>query len=264
MQVIALTHKNYHCIILNIIFFTTIFIIATIAIIAIIAIMVNIDDTFQSMPKARKAIRQYIILEGESYAPNPKSDNKRFIITYHDHNCKFCIQASNTAKLKVRITIKLPHTYGLLTYYKFRPSYSIWYLKQHHRASVINNRNITPTQIQSNKRLRFYNDISYCQAHRVKQALLVEIKGSKQDCFAKFPAYIHRLQEADPRTYSKLSLSLNLEFKAYAITPSACISASRRLRPFFALDACHTKSQFPIILIIFVNINACENVVLLS
>jgi hypothetical protein len=87
--------------------------------------MVNIGDTFQSMSKAREAIRRYIILKGESYALNPKSDNKRFIITCRDHNCKFCIQALNTAKLGVRITIKLPYTYGLLTYYKFRPSYLI-------------------------------------------------------------------------------------------------------------------------------------------
>jgi hypothetical protein len=109
-------------------FFTTIFIIATIAIIviiAIIAIIVNIGDTFQSMPKAREAIQQYVILKSESYAPNLKSDNKRFIITCRDHNCKFCIQASNTAKLEVQITIKLPYTYNLITYYKFRPSYSI-------------------------------------------------------------------------------------------------------------------------------------------
>jgi hypothetical protein len=105
------------------------------------------------MPKACEAIRRYVILEGESYAFNPKFNNKRYIITCCDHNYKFRIRALNTAKLEVRITIKLPYTCGLLTYYKFRPSYSIWYLKQHHRALVINNRNITPTQIRSDKRL---------------------------------------------------------------------------------------------------------------
>jgi hypothetical protein len=72
--------------------------------------------------------------------------------------------------------------------------------------------------------------------------LLVKIKGSERDCFAKFPVYIYRLQEADPCTYFKLSLSLNLEFKACAIAPGACISASWRLCSFFALDACYTKS----------------------
>jgi hypothetical protein len=145
------------------------------------------------MPEARDAIRRYIILEGESYAPNPKSDSKRFILTCRDHNCKFCIQASNTTKLRVRITIKVPYTCGILTHYKFRPSYSIWYLKQHHRALVIDNRNITLAQIRSNKRLWFYNDISYRQAYWVKQALLVKIKGFERDCFTKFPVYIHRL-----------------------------------------------------------------------
>lgn len=155
--------------------------------------MVNISDTFQSMLKAREAIRRYIILEGESYAPNPKPDSKRFILTCRDHNCKFGIRASNTAKLGVRITIKLPYTYGLLTHYKFKPSHLIWYLKQHYRASVIDNRNIIPIQIRSDERLQFYNDISYRQAYRVKQAFLIKIEGFERDCFAKFPAYIHRL-----------------------------------------------------------------------
>jgi hypothetical protein len=81
------------------------------------------------MPEACEAIWRYVILEGELYALNPKSDNKRFILTCYDHNCKFCIQALNTAKLGVQITIKLPYACGLLTYYKFRPSYLIWYLK---------------------------------------------------------------------------------------------------------------------------------------
>jgi hypothetical protein len=201
MQVVALAHNNYYCIILK---YYVLLLLSP-----VIAIMVNISDTFQSMPEARDAIRRYIILEGKSYAPNPKSDNKRFILTCRDHNYKFRIQALNTTKLGVRITIKVPHTCGISTHYKFRPSYSIWYLKQHHRALVIDNRNITPAQIRSDERLRFYNDISYRQAHRVKQALLVEIKGLERDCFAKFPVYIHRLQEADPRTCSKLSLSQN-------------------------------------------------------
>jgi hypothetical protein len=99
------------------------------------------------MPEARDAIRRNIIRKGESYAPNPKSNNKRFISTCRDHNCKFRIQALNTTKLGVRITIKVPYTCGILTHYKFRPSHSIRYVKQHHRALVIDNRNITPAQI---------------------------------------------------------------------------------------------------------------------
>src|SRR5947207_14922243 len=47
-------------------------------------------------------------------------------------------------------------------------SSALWILKDHHRSSVIDNRDITPAQIQSDERLRFNNNISYIQAYRVK------------------------------------------------------------------------------------------------
>jgi hypothetical protein len=37
----------------------------------------------------------------------------------------------------------------------------MWYLKDYYRASVIDNRDITLAQIQSDKRLRFSNYINY-------------------------------------------------------------------------------------------------------
>ena len=67
------------------------------------------------MEEARKAIRQYILDDGESYAFQ-KSDQKRFIITYKALDCKFRIRASNTKK-GVKITIKNPHTCIYITYY---------------------------------------------------------------------------------------------------------------------------------------------------
>jgi hypothetical protein len=83
-----------------------------------------------------------------------------------------------------------PHTCCLTVHYKNKQASAIWFLKDHHCASVVDNRHITPAQIQSNKRLRFYNNISYMQAYRVKQALLVEIEGHEADCFAQFPAFL--------------------------------------------------------------------------
>jgi hypothetical protein len=69
-------------------------------------------------------------------------------------------------------------------YYKNKQASLLWYLKDHYCASVVDNCDITPAQIRSNKRLRFNNNIGYLQAYRVKQALLVKIKGHEADCFA--------------------------------------------------------------------------------
>jgi len=40
----------------------------------------------------------------------------------------------------------------------------VQFLKAHHRASVIDNCNITPATIKANERLQYSNQISYMQA----------------------------------------------------------------------------------------------------
>jgi hypothetical protein len=225
--------------------------------------MVSIGDEFSLIEDARKAIRQYTIDDGESYAFY-KSDQKRFIICCKALDCKFRIRASKTKK-GVKITIKTSHTCTPATHYNSRPAHSIWYLKEHHRASIIDNRDITPAQIQSDKRLRFSNNINYQQAWRVKKALLEEIEGLEADCFAKFLAYLQRLTDLDRGNVSQIALDEETgAFLAACIAPAAAISASYRLRRFFAIDACHTKSQFPMMLMIVCGIDANDNVLPLS
>jgi hypothetical protein len=60
----------------------------------------------------------------------------------------------------------------------------MWYFKNYHQAFVINNQDIIPAQIRSDKRLRFNNYINYQQAYQVKKALLKKIEGQEADCFA--------------------------------------------------------------------------------
>src|SRR5438270_13876446 len=44
-------------------------------------------------------------------------------------------------------------------------------------------------------------------------------------------------------------------FEAAAFAPSATINACRNIRKFVALDACHTKSKYPMMLMIAVGID---------
>jgi hypothetical protein len=81
----------------------------------------------------------------------------------------------------------------------------MWFLRDHHCASVVDNRDITPAQIQSDERLRFNNHISYMQAYRVKQALLIEIEGHEADCFARFPVYLQHMADTDDGSQGRLS-----------------------------------------------------------
>ena len=64
----------------------------------------------------------------------------------------------------------------------------------HRRAAI------SAKQIQSAERLQYFNNISYLQAYRVKQAILTEMWGDESESFALFPDYIARFKAAD-RTY---------------------------------------------------------------
>ena len=84
---------------------------------------------------------------------------------------------------------------------------------------------------------------SVIQAHRLK------IEGQEADCFAQFPAYIERLEASDPDTQSVLAVdSTDGGFQAAAFAPAAMKKAFRWIRKFVALDACHTRSKFRMML----------------
>ena len=157
------------------------------------------------------------------------------------------------------------HSCCPIVYYKNKQASSLWFLKDHHCASVINNCDITLAQIQSNKRLRFSNEINYLQAYRVKQALFVEIKGYKADCFARFPANLQHMADTNNRSLGKLEYDKETgHFQATAFAPSATIHAHQFLQNFVALDAYHTKSKYLITLIIAVRIDTNNNTILLA
>jgi hypothetical protein len=107
--------------------------------------MVNLRDEFSLIEEAYRIIRQYIIDDYKSYAYH-KSDQKRFIVICKLPDCKFYIRASKTKK-GVKITVKTLYSYTPITHYDFRPSHLMWYLKNHYRASIINNRDIMLAQL---------------------------------------------------------------------------------------------------------------------
>jgi hypothetical protein len=226
--------------------------------------MVALNDTFATIAGAREAINRHVLNDGESYRVY-KTDAKRHILLCKDKSCSFTIRAWCAKKTGVTITQFKPHTCRPIVHYKNKQSSALWFLKDHHRASVIDNHDITPAQIQSDERLRFNNNINYMQAYRVKQALLVEIEGHEADCFGRFPAYLQHMVDTDDGALGCLSCDEDTgRFEAAAFAPSATINACRNIRKFVALDACHTKSKYPMMLMIAVGIDANDNAIPLS
>jgi hypothetical protein len=163
--------------------------------------MVYLHQEFLSIQAAREAIQQHVLDEGESYKTE-KSDKQRFVIVCKDDNCKFRIHAAVSEKEVVSITVFKPHSCSPAIHYKSWQSQSIKYLMNHHHAAVIDNRNITAKQIQSNECLQ-YNTISYQQAYRTIRAIIQEIDGDEAECFSKIPAYLERYVEADEDNFAQ-------------------------------------------------------------
>jgi MuDR family transposase len=197
----------------------------------------KVGDQFVSIDAARDAIRRFTLDDGESFRVIA-SDKKRYIISCKaaSTGCGFRIRATSSSKGVTSVTILKPHTCSPATHYKNRHLNSLWYLKEHHRASVIENRFIAPNQLRANERLQYDNHISYLQAHRVKQALLEEIEGKEADCFAQFPAYIARLKAADTMNFAELSINTNGVFEAAFFAPGSLRAGFRSVRRFIALD----------------------------
>ena len=123
-------------------------------------IKMQLHNQFNSILEAQEAIRRYVLDNGESFKL-AKSDKRQFSIGCKDAKCGFGIRASKSSKEVVSITVFKPHTCSPVVYYKNKQAHSVVYLLGHHQASIINNRKITATQIRSNERLLFNNEISY-------------------------------------------------------------------------------------------------------
>jgi hypothetical protein len=95
--------------------------------------------------------------------------------------------------------------------------------------------------------------------------LLIEVKGLEADYFAYIESYLHRLLEADARAQVKFCAnSVTGAFLAAAVAPGATRSACIQMRRFYDIDACHIKSQFSMMLMVAVGIDANDNILPLA
>jgi MuDR family transposase len=79
--------------------------------------MIGLNDVFPSLEAAWEAIKQHVLDEGESFK-TIKSDKHWFVIGCKDKDCRFCIWAAISKKEVVSITVFIPHSCSLATYYK--------------------------------------------------------------------------------------------------------------------------------------------------
>jgi hypothetical protein len=213
-------------------------------------------DKFNSINSAREAIKRYVLNNGESFKLK-KSDKKRYSIVCKETACDFAIRASKSSKEVVSITVFKLHTCGPATHYNSRHAHSVSYLVKHHRALIIDNRNISSAQIRSNERLQYNNEISYQQAYCTVQAVLIKMYSEEAKSFAKFPALAERFEAADLYNYCRIAWHKETShFQAAFFAPGALWHATRFLRQLIGIDGTYTGSKFRMTLLVAVGIDA--------
>ena len=223
-------------------------------------------DLFSTMAEARDLINRSVIDKGESYkivCSNQKSHVICCRSAKGENGCQFYISASLIKSQDIRIGTMRPHSCNPHTHYKFKQLQSIWYLMPHHRASVNSNRDITTAQIKANEKERFGNDISYMAAYRTREKLREEIEGKEEDDFPRIWTYGQLLHDQAAQDYQSNYFELDQEkfglqedqpethrFYRCFVAPAATRLAFQHLRPFIAIDACHTMSRYRLTLMI--------------
>ena len=116
---------------------------------------------FESLDAVRTAIQSFVIDQGESFKVS-YVDRTRYIVICCDAFCKFSIHASLLKGLKYRVTQYTPHSCSPITYQNFRFAHSVSFLAEQNRISVVQNREIHPTQIRATERIQYSNSgVSY-------------------------------------------------------------------------------------------------------
>jgi hypothetical protein len=121
----------------------------------------KVGSVFEDIPAAKTAIKAYLADAAKSWKTT-YSDKSRFCIVCKQNNtCNFRIRAISSKRKGIFITYIEPYTYSPATHYSASNTNSLKYLIPHHRSVIIDNPKISLKQIQSNKRLHFFNKIPY-------------------------------------------------------------------------------------------------------
>jgi len=227
--------------------------------------VLHTGDLFSTIEEARDFINRSVIDKGESYkvvCSNKKSHVLCCRGARGENGCKFYISASLIKSQDIRIGTIRPHSCNPRIHYKFKQLQSTWYLTHHHRTSVNTNRDITTAQIKASEKERFGNDISYMAAYRTREKLREEIEGKEEDDFPRIRTYgqlLHDQKTQYQSNYFELDQELRglredqpetHRFYRCFIAPAATRLAFQHLRPFIAMDACHTMSRYRLTLMI--------------
>jgi hypothetical protein len=97
-------------------------------------------------------------------------------------------------------------------------------------------------------------------AWRARERLRNTIDGDEGVSFSLIPDWIDRVKEADNSTSIQLKKTHDNRFEAIFVMLGSIRSRIHYLRPFYALDGTHTRSEYNLTLLIAVGIDAEDRI----
>src|ERR1700710_1814468 len=159
------------------------------------------------------------------------------------------------------VTSYTPHNCPSSTHTQFKPRHSAWYIASLIERDIHINRHIKPKEIR--ERAGLYHqlqDVPYMPAWRARERLRKTIDGDVGTTFSLVPDWIDRVEKADNSTYIRLKTTHESRFEALFVMLGSIRSRIHFLRPFYALDGTHTRSQYNLTLLIAVGIDAEDRI----
>ena len=221
-----------------------------------------ISDSWMNITDAKKAVKIWILDRGESWGPSTHNNKTRLQLHCILSTCSFYIRIAQKKDNFFGVTSYSPHNCPPSTHTQFKPRHSAWYLASLIERDVSINRHINkPKEIR--ERVGLYHqlqNVPYMPAWRARERLRDTIDGDEGVSFSLIPDWIDRVKKADNSTYIRLKTTHENQFKALFIMPGSIRSRIRFLRPFYALDGTHTRSQYNLTLLIAVGIDAEDRI----
>ena len=153
------------------------------------------------------------------------------------------------------------HTCPHSTHQNFRQAHSVSYLLDSHQTAVVDNRDITPRQLQSNEKWQKGNQINYLQAWRVREKVREKVERNEQGSFRKISALLNAMASGDEETFTRIDMQGESPmFLRCFICPRATRFAFKHCRKLVAFDGTFTKSRYRMTLLLAVAIdgNCCN------
>ena len=220
------------------------------------------SDSWTDIKDAKKAIKTWILDRGESWGTPTQNNKTRLQLPCILSTCSFYIRIAQKKDL-FRVISYTPHNCPPSTHAQFKPRNSAWYLSSLIDRDIGINRHLKPKEIR--ERAGLYHQLPhllYMPAWRARERLRDTIDGDEGASFSLVPDWINRVKKADETnlTYIQLKTTHEDRFEAIFVMLGPIRGRIHFLRPFYALDGTHTRSQYNLTLLIAVGIDAEDRI----